>query len=1757
MEFPVPLKVEEDPEVFIDLDTEGNSPEDIVIEWHLEIRRLFARDVEANGDMKLISVMKDYITAIAERAIHFENIEKLETVVDKHIEHIYWLYTDWNLNMCFTEVYLQQMEHIMTFYVNLTLRILLGMKEKKKVTPKDVAYNAQKIINRLSSFLLQNEYHIFHVLIRQCTTAVDDMVKDVLNILNSNICKHLFKSLYMYFLFYAPVSDLSDEAFCRVYILFENWKAFEENIQKEQMELCLRNIFRRGTECIDGNEFLMKILRPQSSLMSELMKVVACDPLITKAYFDYIKSKDKSDTDDLDDISRLDLDDQRASDSEEAENDYNTRYTQLLKKMAKNDKELPVDISSEVKEEILVRSESPFIQNEIEVTISDSDSDSDLEIVSIIPSRNWSSQPISDDAENVYPGRKENPPTRKKPSFLESICIDVDNNRRPISRKQESGKSNGAQAIKSFDASKPCNRSQIINRNNKEPSKLGIVENVFHEKSLIVNSERLQTKAKASLESSRRKPIESQSSFLKDKQWRSKSREGESVEVGNSWHSQVQIESLEVNTAWPSRTNANETSCKSPQIETIEVSDSTQVVSLEADKSYNKINSSEQSQTQKKSCEPCPAAAIPNQSSAVSPQIASSEVDTSLHPTTQRNEIEQNETLEVNSEKNVPLQKDLMDVDDSLHKQTQENKSVEPSSEFNTSCQTKPKTNNPFETWRSQTKLNGWRSLEFNNTRSRLSGIEIFPSRKELKESCSSEREGMKNTSGTSPTRKTDSSQQDSEESATSYSSQGKISETSETSKIKNNETPCESSQIDSMEIDISVSQVKAGEMLHKFRQLYPPQRKRTDVLPTSRIIESDSDAQINEIGTTTIETCTTSEISELQSDQTNGIDDLTSKKPQMKTNERMTVSKTNEVMALSQLMSPEPSNLPDTENPSSSELEIREVASQPSCRQNQLESLNEEKDHSPPQTPQSDNDLDREILALDNLHLFENEKQDTSSVEKLRDVEVMPNNPQIKVNTVFNINKTVEETESTVEKSPIRNGYLTTKISSDKLGSGKLVKTNGSFKTIRENEKNPETTKKIELSNENEDERYPREETLCSKCSRENNLISDKSPNSEIIKRQQNTQNKFRSNGQLKKFVIDTGQGLPPQPVDTGQLQHFASTSADMKTPSEENFAAKTSMIKSGIVNCSEDQVMVAGDAETCQFGFPTPPGSEEDNDEQTNPVYSGILRTELGESSTCSASHTNSDSNLLQTVDEITLSALNGPLVQTLSVVPETIHSEIVINERTCHGEEKISERRCSNTDLGKYYEQFVKDAVGSQNSDDEEYSEPDHQAQTSSKAPPSDSEDIFEDMSQFLKCCDVTQSSTSPHRRRKGMVKVANESISSSERSPSRTKKRVTINDRPSFDDFEDELWDRPKSNKETDSPEPRLDEVATDPDEAETRRPSRRKSITKEKPSELPLSKYRTRRNGSNTNIPLSGSPPEQPRLKGILKKVEQKHSYHPLHPVDDEIDHTFIFIPYQPRSGKGKRGLVGSGMVKVFRKSFTAYKVSTNDFKLRLYPVVSIERLSPNTLLVWERVTRRSRGYICEEVPSTQPDKPMYKIVFDKSTLQLNSNDKKYYCDPSVSDDSSAFTQSKNPYQKTENEAESSYTKSRSSHSPAVAVDVPSDSGGRRGRGRKRGNASVNTTPETPKRRKDCLKNSDSTDRNWFNFEAAYHASITEASISENRNNLDLENFNEQTISSRASNQMSCDSVVPRELSLRVICHSTRLRRRPEYLNDYT
>lgn len=95
--------------------------------------------------------------------------------------------------------------------------------------------------------------------------------------------------------------NLSDESFCRTYIVFQKWKEIQRVEDWERMDKFLYKMFKRTPESVKTNETLKQILMPASqSTIDIVLNLFKSSRAISSAYFNHVKSKKTSEIDDLD-----------------------------------------------------------------------------------------------------------------------------------------------------------------------------------------------------------------------------------------------------------------------------------------------------------------------------------------------------------------------------------------------------------------------------------------------------------------------------------------------------------------------------------------------------------------------------------------------------------------------------------------------------------------------------------------------------------------------------------------------------------------------------------------------------------------------------------------------------------------------------------------------------------------------------------------------------------------------------------------------------------------------------------------------------------------------------------------------------------------------------------------------------------------------------------------------------------------------------------------------------------------------------------------------------------------------------------------------------------------------------------------------------------------------------------------------------------------------------------------------------------------
>ncbi|KAK9886813.1 hypothetical protein WA026_018464 [Henosepilachna vigintioctopunctata] len=1478
MEYSDTVKIEADHKVFIDLD-DGDCPEDPVVDWNLQMKRFFDKNAGVVGENNLVKVMKEYIKSITARAIHFEDIGTLKMMVEKHIEHIYWLYKD--LDLRFSDTYLENMEHIITFYLNLILRFLLALKKKMKVTQSRVSDESESVIKRMSSYLLESEYHIFHVLIRQTINYSDNLVKDVLNILQSNICKQLFKNLYMHYLFSSPLTDKSDEAFCRVYIIFENWKAFEGNRQDEQINNLMTDLLGRGSECIKDNKFLTLILKPQVSVISELMRTVGCDPAITKAYFDYIKSRQKQDLEILDDIEKLALEDR----GWEEEDDQDDVYNEVFKKMVGDSLKDFIDYTqnnTDVKDGQEFKS-LPVEQDD-EVIYCDSDSDSDVEIVSIKPSSSYGK--AVNVSQRLYIQSLKTTGTIKPPktSFLDSISIDSDKKASTIDSKKENCTSN--KNLRPNPLSQVFRNAEFKSADDPKPHE---VDNESHPKHDTINS----GMSNQECHSRTVEQLENSNINLSSSSETESSQDLEST-------SNITLKST------TGQLNSSSLQDNNPIDESLRVIIENDVLT-KIRTNMNDLNINISNPIENSHCH-----------QSASPQICENEIGDTLHCS----DVSCSEGLEadsciepltVSSDGKAQIEESGSSISNILQKEANRKECSTILNQTNTLTEN----NTPTEDTQITTtnihvchwsKLQEQNSLVSNREREVVSqnlqtesyvDPKLQFEKKSLKDPCHS-------------------LNKDSSKSACDVNS-----------------------NVSTLSLEPIISLHKEDETLIENSTLPECQSTIDETDPTScgtKVIEVSNES--NEPPMELHVLCNSNESKHV-------------------TQNSLMVSKVNDV--------------------ASEKFVEKEVAIT-----NYI--------HAEDVNHRSDNQVENQLYKQISLH--SDEQLDLQSFPSEMQIDYPANVSSVcKINKVIDQNGKTAQTIDSVESSK-------SEITNSTILPEKLVRCNGTH-IIKEVFKKDLTLRKgqFKLLKRRHSDSNVYESSVSNRWGAD--LMCEKF-DFKVVHADSLSQESVHPSlvcGQSNMF-LDTGQVVAPPPIDTGQSQTIAELSSPMTDPGEEPVADPVNHInqKTAQHMCSVKRTKTQSDKdELC--GYPTPPGSEEDiDDTQPDPVYSKIFPTPACSTAVdCYRSdravfRLDSETEHDVTVDDSTTTVKDVSQIRSTDnrkdLPAETVVPDIAYNDQTMSendflteeidprdsmvsleeeellerlsDEERNEENETASRNLAKSFAQIARDAVCDHDSEDSpKHTRSVHESglnrnatPTRSKAEMSENMENLVDIAQVSENCekrfDFYNSPTPSSKKRKRQLKDIQNAREKSQIKRRKMARKVETRIK-SFDEFEADVWNRQspivKFAYDCDAYESDTDETTSQHSNLPNPRMESIETPTSAEKPPSPIEKH-VRVNGSSMNLPplsCSNPVPKHPPLKGILKKVEQSHSYHPLHPVDDDPTSSYVYIHVEPDPdiGRGKMRNEGS-WIKVSRKSLNAYKVSRNYKKLfERYPRVCV------------------------------------------------------------------------------------------------------------------------------------------------------------------------------------------------------------------------
>ncbi|VEN50247.1 unnamed protein product [Callosobruchus maculatus] len=245
-----------------------------VQEWDSKVRS-HLQDVTAYGcERKLDSIMKWYIESLKNEASLLHAHSLVQSCIIKH------LYTFkgclLQLDYCYVDNYLDNMEEIMTFYSNLELKLLpkwsLGKNVKQQINQM-----CRKLIYYIKLYLLCREDRALHVLMKM---KVD---------IHSNECKSFMNHLYRAFLRREP-KEKTDLAFCRAYILFQQWKRIKGRLNCESLDTLMYTMFNRRPEDLQTNETLKRVIL-HNSILDALAHIDDDNLIMVRKYFEMIHSE--------------------------------------------------------------------------------------------------------------------------------------------------------------------------------------------------------------------------------------------------------------------------------------------------------------------------------------------------------------------------------------------------------------------------------------------------------------------------------------------------------------------------------------------------------------------------------------------------------------------------------------------------------------------------------------------------------------------------------------------------------------------------------------------------------------------------------------------------------------------------------------------------------------------------------------------------------------------------------------------------------------------------------------------------------------------------------------------------------------------------------------------------------------------------------------------------------------------------------------------------------------------------------------------------------------------------------------------------------------------------------------------------------------------------------------------------------------------------------------------------------------------------
>nr|CAI5840810.1 unnamed protein product [Callosobruchus analis] len=176
--------------------------------------------------------------------------------------------------------YIEQYGRDHDILLKLTFEIVTQVESSEKLQ-RQINQMCRKLIYSIKLYLLCREDRALHVLMKMNVNV------------HSNECKSFMNHLYRAFLRREP-KDKSDLAFCRAYILFQQWKKI--NDKWHALDALLYTMFNRTPEDLQTNETLRHVILLQHNSILDALAHIDNDNLImVRKYFEMIQPENIQD----------------------------------------------------------------------------------------------------------------------------------------------------------------------------------------------------------------------------------------------------------------------------------------------------------------------------------------------------------------------------------------------------------------------------------------------------------------------------------------------------------------------------------------------------------------------------------------------------------------------------------------------------------------------------------------------------------------------------------------------------------------------------------------------------------------------------------------------------------------------------------------------------------------------------------------------------------------------------------------------------------------------------------------------------------------------------------------------------------------------------------------------------------------------------------------------------------------------------------------------------------------------------------------------------------------------------------------------------------------------------------------------------------------------------------------------------------------------------------------------------------------------